>query len=65
MPDMGMSAALALRKWDRINARPAPATYNAVIAHAHGAFANDADLGQQKIREPNGRGTDGAANVRW
>jgi hypothetical protein len=62
---MRMSAALALRKWDRVNACPAAAADNPMIPHTDGAFADDADFGQQKIREPNCRGADGVAYVRW
>ena len=62
---MRMSAPRALRKWDRVDARPAAPAHDALIAHAHRPLAYHADLGQQEIGEADSRRTDGAANVRW
>ena len=61
---MRMSTARALWIRDSVNASPAPAAHNAEFADAHRALAYDADLGQQKIREPNRRGANGRAHVR-
>ena len=62
---MRMSAARALGKWDRVDARPAPTAHNAVIADAHGSVAHDADFRQQQIGESDRRGADGVSHIRW
>jgi hypothetical protein len=60
---MRMSASRALRKWDRINARPAASAHDALIAWANGSLAHDATLGQKQIGERGRRSNDASSHV--